>query len=51
MMKMLADEGIPTKAYPGYMEDSKLLLMACLVPNKTKADLGPNGCDRYAGDV
>lgn len=51
MMKMLADEGIPTKAYPGYMEDPKLSPMACLVPNKTKADLGPNGWDRYAGDV
>lgn len=51
MMKMLADEGIPTKAYPGYMEDPKLPPMACLVPDKTKADLGPNGWDRYAGDV
>jgi hypothetical protein len=51
MMKMLADEGIPTKAYPGYMEDPKLSPMACLVPDKTKADLGPNGWDRYAGDV
>lgn len=51
MMKMLADEGIPTKAYPGYMEDPKLSPMACLVPDKTKTDLGPNGWDRYAGDV
>lgn len=51
MMKMLADEGIPTTAYPGYMEDPKLSPMACLVPDKTKADLGPNGWDRYAGDV
>ena len=51
MMKMLADEGIPTKAYPGYMEDPRLSPMACLVPDKTKADLGPNSWDRYAGDV
>lgn len=51
MMKMLADEGIPTKAYPGYMEDPKLSHMACLVPDKTKSDLGANGWDRYAGDV
>ncbi|MCJ1312673.1 polyketide synthase pks13 [Agyrium rufum] len=49
MMKMLADEGIPTKAYPGYMEDPRLSPMACLVPDKTKADLGPNGWDRYSG--
>lgn len=51
MMEMLANEGIPTKAYPGYMEDPKLSPMACLVPDKTKKDLGPNGWDRYAGDV
>lgn len=51
LMQMLADEGIPTKAYPGYMEDLKLSPMACLIPDKTKADLGPNGWDRYTGDV
>ena len=51
MMKMLVDKGIPTKAYPGYMEDPKLSPMTCLIPDKTKADLGPNGWDRYTGDV
>lgn len=51
LMQMLADNGIPTKAYPGYMEDPKLSPMACLVPDKTKADLGPNGWDKYVGDV
>ena len=51
MMQMLADEGIPTEAYPGYMEDPKLSPMACLVPDKTRADLGPNGWDRYAGNI
>ena len=51
MLKMLEHEGIPITAYPGYMEDPKLSPMACLVPDKTKADLGPNGWDRYAGDV
>lgn len=51
MVKMLQDEGIPAKAYPGYMEHPKLSPMACHVPDKTKADLGPNGWDRYAGDV
>ena len=51
VMKKLADEGIPTKAYTGYMEDPKLSPMACLVPDKTKADLGPNGWDKYLKDV
>lgn len=51
IMKMLADGGIPTKAYPKYMEDPKLSPMACLIPDKTKADLGPNGWDRYTGNV
>lgn len=49
LMQMLADEGIPTKAYPGYMEDPRLSPMACLVPDKTQTDLGPNGWDRYIG--
>ena len=51
IMKILADEGIPTKAYPRYMEDPKLSPMACLIPDKTEADLGPNGWDTYTGDV
>ena len=51
LMKMLADNGFPTKAYPGYMEDPKLSPMACLVPDKTKADLGPNGWDKFVGNV
>ena len=49
LMQMLADEGIPTKAYPGYMEDPKLSPMACLVPDKTELDCGPNGWERYIG--
>ncbi|KAF8850827.1 conidial yellow pigment biosynthesis polyketide synthase [Acephala macrosclerotiorum] len=51
LMQMLADQGIPTKAYPGFMEDPELGTFACLVPDKTKADLGPNGWDRFAGDM
>jgi iterative type I PKS product template protein len=51
LMKMLAGQGIPTKSYPGFMEDPKLGTFACLVPNKTKADLGPNGWDKYAGEM
>lgn len=50
-MQLLVDQGIPTKAYPGYMEDPKLGPFACFVPDKTKADLGPNGWDRFVGDI
>ncbi|KAK2786783.1 polyketide synthase pks13 [Onygenales sp. PD_12] len=52
LMQMLADQGIPTTSYPGYMEDPKLGAFACLVPDRTKADLGPNGWEKYtAGEV
>ncbi|KAK2758262.1 polyketide synthase pks13 [Arachnomyces sp. PD_36] len=52
LMQMLTDQGIPTKPYPGYMEDPNLGAFACLVPDRTKADLGPNGWEMYtAGDV
>lgn len=51
LMQLLADHGIPTKAYPGFMEDPKLSPSSCLVPDKTSADLGPNGWDRYVGSV
>ncbi len=45
----LVDEGIPIKPYPMYMQDPKLSPVACLVPDKTAADLGANGWDKYAG--
>ena len=52
LMKMLVEQGIPTTSYPGYMEDPKLGAFACLVPDPTKADLGPNGWEKYtAGEV
>jgi thioesterase domain-containing protein/acyl carrier protein len=52
LMKMLVEQGIPTTSYPGYMEDPKLGAFACLVPDRTKADLGPNGWEKYtAGEV
>ncbi|KAJ6190544.1 conidial yellow pigment biosynthesis polyketide synthase [Penicillium mononematosum] len=52
LMQMLADQGIPTTSYPGYMEDPKLGAFACLVPDRTEADLGPNGWEKYtAGEV
>ncbi|KAI2478997.1 Polyketide synthase module protein [Pyrenophora tritici-repentis] len=52
LMKMLVDQGIPTTSYPGYMEDPKLGCFACLMPDRKKADLGPNGWEKYtAGEV
>ncbi|KAL6232447.1 hypothetical protein BDW75DRAFT_247181 [Aspergillus navahoensis] len=47
LMQMLTDQGIPTSSYPGYMEDPKLGAFACLVPDRTKADLRPNGWEKY----
>ena len=44
----LQAQGVPTKPYPGFMEDSKLGTFACLVPDKGE-NLGPNGWDRYTG--
>jgi iterative type I PKS product template protein len=50
-MKLLMDNGIPIKAYPGFMEDPKNGPFACFIPDKTAADLGPNGWDKYVGDL
>lgn len=50
-MKLLKEAGIPTKPYPGFMEDPKLGPFACLCPDKSSADLGPNGWDKYVGEV
>lgn len=47
LMKLLADEGIKTEAYPGFMEDPKFGAVAWSLPHKTPADLGPNGWDKY----
>ncbi|KAK7931568.1 hypothetical protein PG985_002280 [Apiospora marii] len=49
VMQMLRGQGIATTAYPGYMQDPALGTFATLVPDKTAADLGPNGWDRYVG--
>ncbi|KAL4960754.1 uncharacterized protein BDV14DRAFT_181842 [Aspergillus stella-maris] len=52
LMRMLREQGIPTVSYPGYMEDPKLGAFACLVPDRTEADLGPNGWEKFtAGEV
>lgn len=48
-MQLLADANIPTKAYPGFMEDPKLGPFACFCPDKTENDLGPNGWDKFVG--
>lgn len=48
-LQKLEDHGIPTKPYPGFMEDPKLSPFACHVPNKDSKDLGPNGWEKYTG--
>lgn len=51
LMRKLDGQGVPTKPYPGYMEDPKLGTFACLVPDKGD-NLGPNGWDKYtSGEV
>ncbi|KAG7289996.1 Non-reducing polyketide synthase rads2 [Staphylotrichum longicolle] len=47
--KMLAERGISGEAYPGFMEDAKLGAVAWSLPDKTEADLGPNGWEQYLG--
>ncbi|KAK0384631.1 hypothetical protein NLU13_8717 [Sarocladium strictum] len=49
LMKLLEEQGIPTEAYPGFMEDPKLGAVGWSLAHKTEADLGPNGWDRYVG--
>lgn len=49
LMQLLADEGIGTEAYPGFMEDPKLGAVTWSLPHKTDRDLGPNGWDKYLG--
>ena len=50
-LEKLAEQGVPIKPYPGYMEDPKLGTFACLVPDKGE-NLGPNGWDKYtSGEV
>jgi zearalenone synthase (nonreducing iterative type I polyketide synthase) len=49
LMKLLDANDIPTKAFPGFMEDPKMGAIAWGLPHKTAEDLGPNGWDRYVG--
>ena len=48
LMQQLAEQRVPTKPYPGFMEDPKLGTFACLVPDKGE-NLGPNGWEKYTG--
>jgi iterative type I PKS product template protein len=48
LMQELAEQGVPTKPYPGFMEDPNLGTFACLVPDKGE-NLGPNGWEKYTG--
>nr|AOO87091.1 polyketide synthase [Alternaria alternantherae] len=48
-MQKLESQGVPTRSYPGFMEDPKLGTFACHVPDKGKENLGPNGWERYTG--
>ena len=48
LMQKLAAQGVPTKPYPGFMEDPRLGTFACFVPDKGE-NLGPNGWEKYTG--
>ena len=48
LMQKLARQCVPTKPYPGFMEDPKLGTFACLIPDKGE-NLGPNGWEKYTG--
>ncbi|KAL8811792.1 MAG: hypothetical protein Q9200_001524 [Gallowayella weberi] len=49
LMQLLADGGIPTEPFAGFMEDARMGAIAWGLPHKTEADLGPNGWDRFVG--
>lgn len=51
LMRMLAEADIPTKAFPGFMENTKMGAVAWGLPHKTAADLGPNGWEKYVGEA
>lgn len=51
VIQSLADNGIATKAYPGFMEDGKVGAVMWGLPHKTAEDLGPNGWDRFVGEM
>lgn len=51
LMKLLEANDIPTKAFPGFMEDPKMGAIAWGLPHKKAEDLGPNGWDRFVGET
>ena len=50
-MELLVKAGIPIRAYPGFMEDPRLGPFACFIPDKMEADMGPNGWDKFVGEI
>ncbi|KAF1962477.1 ketoacyl-synt-domain-containing protein [Byssothecium circinans] len=49
LLRVLAEQNIPTTAYPGFMEDPRLGAVGWSLADKREVDLGPNGWDRYVG--
>ncbi|KAK1981251.1 hypothetical protein LZ30DRAFT_793799 [Colletotrichum cereale] len=49
LVARLVDMGYPAESYPGYMEDPHTGAVAWSLPDKTEADLGPNGWEKYVG--
>lgn len=47
LMRSLAEQGIDTTAYPGFMEDQPFGSVAWSLLHKTAANLGPNGWSKY----
>ncbi|RHZ45040.1 uncharacterized protein CDV56_100457 [Aspergillus thermomutatus] len=50
-MQKLEGQGVPTRLYPGFMEDPKLSTFACHVPNKGEESLCPNGWESFYEDL
>lgn len=51
LMRLLEEENISTQPYEGFMEDANMGAIAWGLPHKTEKDLGPNGWDKYIGEI
>lgn len=51
LMQLLADRDIPTEPFARFTEDAKMGAIAWGLSHKTDADLGPDGWDRYVGEM
>ncbi len=51
LMSLLADAGIPTEPFAGFMVDGSMGAIAWGLPHKTASDLGPNGWEKYVGEA